>query len=144
MSVYYIAYYANQINNVSMKDCPQAEEGSQLGGANRQTRNFSVVLKSKMLWSTLKIRWGFSPVAPSFLLPMELSESTLYYCQCSYVCNYVVMLVIAKLFFTCVHNALQWLYSQKPGHVRNEVCYLYEPNHLFPHIFILNLLCAKQ
>ena len=40
-----------------------------LGGANRQIRKYFYA-KNKMLWSTLKIRQGCSPIAPPFPLPM--------------------------------------------------------------------------
>ena len=41
---------------------------------------------NKILWGTLKIRWGCSSIAPPFLLPMiSLAIAAVYYCLYMYV-----------------------------------------------------------
>ena len=73
-----------------------AEEGSQFWGLISQKEKFSLV-KNRILWRTLKIRGGFSPLAPPpFLPPMrttiiiqraQLQESHSQFFFIKYVCK---------------------------------------------------------
>ena len=69
-----------------------AEEGSQFWGLISQKEKFSIV-KNRILWRTLKIRGGFSPLAPP-----PFSAAYAYYH------NYIESIVTRKSFAIFLHQ----------------------------------------